>query len=343
MRYFPIFIDLEGKHVVVVGGGEEALRKVRLLLKTTANITVIATAVHPELAANTRLTFIEEAFQPPQLDGAAAVFSADVSQNAAVFLAAAARGIPVNTVDDAKFSTFLVPSIVDRDPVVVAIGTEGAAPVLAQGLRERIDALLPLTLGALAIAARELRVQVSRVVPQGSRRRSFWHSFFFGAIRDSFVSGDKRLYARQVARAMMGSGVVEGRVSIVDSEQSDAELITLKAQRRLMEADVIVHHFDNSKHILEFARRDAVRMETAAFDARGIAQVLAHEAEAGRLVVWLAKAALRNEVAEQLATQGVPIDVIPSVASNSEFRRGVDVVPFVARDNNAGSLLRAAS
>lgn len=181
MRYFPIFVDLQGRRVVVVGGGEEALRKVRLLLKTDAVIEVVAPQLHAELAESSRVHWVGTEFRPALLDGAALVCSADKALNAQVSAEAQARGIPVNAVDEADISTFIVPSIVDRDPVVVAIGTEGTAPVLGQSIRAKIDGLLPHSLGKVAARAQGLRERVANLVPAGNRRRAFWHDFFFGA------------------------------------------------------------------------------------------------------------------------------------------------------------------
>src|SRR4029078_10879332 len=142
MRYFPLFLDLDNRKAVIVGGGEEALRKVRLLLKTKARINIIAPALHDELASylkEGRVLWLAKSFLPALLDDAALVYSADDSLHHDVSVAARDRGIPVNAVDDAALSTFITPSIVDRDPVVVAIGTEGTSPVLGMGLRSRIE------------------------------------------------------------------------------------------------------------------------------------------------------------------------------------------------------------
>ena len=140
MRYFPLFFDLLNARVVVVGGGEEALRKIRLLLKTQAKIEVIAETLHPELLADGRVTWIAKSYDSKYLDGAALVFSSVPELNSIVSNDALVRHIPVNSVDNAALSNFIIPSIVDRDPVIVAIGTEGAAPILAQSLRAKIDA-----------------------------------------------------------------------------------------------------------------------------------------------------------------------------------------------------------
>jgi uroporphyrin-III C-methyltransferase / precorrin-2 dehydrogenase / sirohydrochlorin ferrochelatase len=242
MRYFPIFVDLENARVVVVGGGEEALRKVRLLLKTTAQIHVIAPKLHPELAENARVNWLAKSYKAEHLDGARLVYSADAELNAVVSADAQARGIQINAVDAADISTFIVPSIVDRDPVVVAIGTEGTAPVLGQGIRAKIDAMLPDKLGALAAKAQTLRGRVAQHIPHGNRRRAFWQQFFFGAPRDAFIAGDELNFHTTlhdaVTEALTGN---TGRVSLVGAGPGDPELLTLKAQRKLQEADVIVY------------------------------------------------------------------------------------------------------
>ncbi len=272
MRYFPVFVDLAGKRVVVVGGGEEALRKARLLLKTKAHIEVIAPALHPELAAETRVAWVSDIFLADMLDGAVLVFSADKALNEIVAAEARARGISVNAVDEAAISTFIVPSIVDRDPVVVAIGTEGAAPVLAQGLRAKVDALLPENLGALTRKAAALRDVAAAQVPIGTARRSFWQDFFFGGVAEASKTGDQVAYELALGDSLFNhSQGAKGRLSII-VPPADVELLTLKAQRRLMEADVIVT-LSPAPTLLEMARRDAVRSsdmaEGLALAARG--------------------------------------------------------------------------
>jgi uroporphyrin-III C-methyltransferase/precorrin-2 dehydrogenase/sirohydrochlorin ferrochelatase len=141
MRYFPLFLDLDGGTVLIVGGGLEALNKARLLAKTQARLHVVAPALEAELAAmveNGRVRWIARAFDSKLLEHVSAVFTSDRLLNVEVAAAARARRIPVNVVDEPELSTFLVPSIVDRDPVVIAIGTEGTSPVLGQGIRAKI-------------------------------------------------------------------------------------------------------------------------------------------------------------------------------------------------------------
>jgi uroporphyrin-III C-methyltransferase/precorrin-2 dehydrogenase/sirohydrochlorin ferrochelatase len=327
MRYFPIFFDLQDRKVIVVGGGEEALRKVRLLLKTTAKIAVIAPALHEELQAEPRVEWLSTRFTGYLLDGAALVYSADPELNARVSKEAQARGIPVNAVDEADISTFIVPSIVDRDPVVIAIGTEGTAPVLAQGLRAKIDAMLPQKLGALAARAAGLRARVAEAVPHGNRRRSFWHSFFFGPPREALFSGDDVAFALEVNDAIYDSAKPPvGRVSLVGAGPGDPELLTLKAQRKLQEADVIVYDRLVSAGVLEMARRDAVRIPVGKtpFEASPkqseINAILIREANAGRVVVRLKGGdpyIFGRGGEEQFALEqaGIAVDVVPGITA----------------------------
>ena len=207
------------------------------------------------------MEWLARRFAPNLLDDAALVYAADPELNNLVSVEAKARGIPVNVIDGAEISTFITPSIVDRDPVIVAIGTEGTAPVLGQGIRARIDAMLPNALGALAWKANALRPRVANEVPQGSRRRSFWNRFFFGSIRDAAIAGDEAGYAHELNIALNDEAKPSvGRVSLVGAGPGDPELLTLKAQRKLQEADVIVYDGQIGSGILELARRDAVRI-----------------------------------------------------------------------------------
>ncbi|MGH6875584.1 MAG: NAD(P)-dependent oxidoreductase, partial [Aestuariivirgaceae bacterium] len=263
MRYFPLFIDLKSRKVLVVGGGEEALRKIRLLLKTEARIEVIAAELHPELtdlAVGGNIAWVGREFSPTLLDGAACVFvAAGEELNSRVSREAHKRDILVNVVDEAELSSAIVPAIVDRDPLVIAVGTEGAAPVLAQGIRSELEADLPPFLGALTRAAGALRERVASSVPAGSSRRAFWHQFFFGNIRDAFARG-KSHFDSAVGDALSAAQPIRGRVSLVGAGPGDPELLTLKAQRKLREADVIVYDRLIGPSILEYARRDAVRI-----------------------------------------------------------------------------------
>ena len=339
MRYFPVFYDLQDRPVTVIGGGEEALRKVRLLLKTGAAINVIAPLLHNELAATPRVNWIARRYHTGLIEGAALVISADAELNARVAADAKALGIPVNAVDAPEISTFIVPSIVDRDPVVVAIGTEGKAPVLGQGLRARIDSLLPARLGELARAAGTLRDRVAASVPAGNRRRGFWQRFFFGDVRDAYLAGESCNYLAGVENLFAEESYPPvGRVSFVTAPD-DPELLTLKAQRRLLEADVIVHDRAVPASILELARRDSGRVAVAGELYDGATDVLLAEAKSGKLVVRLSVKEPSLEETVSVAAEGLAFETVPAVAPP----KPAEAEPFPTRDDITTSLLRAAS
>lgn len=341
MCYFPIFFDLENRPVTVVGGTEEALRKIRLLLKTGAVINVIAPEIHEELAANPRVNWIAKAYQTGLLEGSALVYSADAALNERVAADAQGFGIPVNAVDNPDISTFIVPSIVDRDPVVVAIGTEGTAPILGQGLRARIDAMLPQALGDLAKAASDLRERVATSIPPGNRRRSFWYRFFFGDVREAYIAGDSCTYLAGVEKLFESEAhPPKGRVSFVSIGSDDPELLTIKAQRKLHEADVIVHDRAVAQDILEMARRDAVRVPVKGELYDGATDVLLAEAKAGRLVVRLSAGEPSLEETVSVASEGISFETVPAVAAP---KPAADVIPFPVREDIRDAILRAAS
>ena len=174
MRYFPLFADLAKAHVLVVGGGEQATQKVRLLRKTSAHITVVAEGVTDELRElgdQSAIWVIPRAFLARDLDGQRLVYAAtgDRLLDAAVSRAARARSVPVNVVDAPGLSTFIMPAIVDRDPVTVAIATEGAAPVLAREIKTLLETLLPANFGTLAKRAQALRETIAKASPMPAR------------------------------------------------------------------------------------------------------------------------------------------------------------------------------
>lgn len=338
MRYFPIFMDLDNRRIVMVGGGEEATRKIRLLLKTSAIIEVVAAELHPELAGNPRVIWKAKTFTPALLEGAALVYSADKELNATVSAAAQALGIPVNAVDDAAISTFIIPSIVDRDPVVVAIGTEGTAPVLGQGIRGQIDALLPQSIGSLARKAADLRKVVADIVPAGNRRRSFWQRFFFGDVREAHEAGDAVALELSVQDSLfLETRSSSGRLTYILAD-TDPDLLTLKALRRLQEADVILHDGSAPVAILEMARRDAIRQQTNGTETLRVATA---ELSKGMRVVRLLANDGANISAEKscMRQAGIAIESIgtPRVSKTE------NITPFPVRDDLRDAILRAAS
>ena len=359
MRYFPMFLDMRERRVVVVGGGEEALRKVRLLLKSEAIVTLVADRLHPELdglVSHGAVAWLGTRFEAGMLDGAALVFvAADAALEAAVSTASQARGIPVNVVDRADLSTFITPAIVDRDPLVIAIGTEGAAPVLGQGIRQEIEAMLPPRLGALARRAVRLRARVAASFEAGAPRRDFWQRFFFGAIRDSFLGRDPAAFEAALAAALDGSPKSRtGRVSLVGAGPGDPELLTLKAQRKLNEADVIVYDRLVGPGILEYARRDAIRIPVGKQPGKpsptqsDITAILIEEAGKGLNVVRLKGGdpyvfGRGGEEQAALEAAGIPVEVVPGITAALGCAASIGL-PLTQRGRNmAITLITGAS
>ena len=299
MRYFPVFADLAEAEVLVAGGGEAAAQKVRLLRKTSARITVMAERLNSELGELARAGALRHVPRLPRaadLAGQCLVYAAtgDRQLEAELFAAARARGIPINVVDAPELSTFLTPAIVDRDPIVVAIGTEGAAPVLAREIKSRLESWLPANLGTLAKKALSLRRRVALRIGEPQARRHLWERLFRGAFRRAVLTGAdgeaQRIFARELEAAATPN---LGRVVLIGCGPGDPDLLTLKAVQRLQEADVLVVDRLVNPQILEYARRDARRIFVGkapggpATSQAEINRILIAEAAAGQVVARL--------------------------------------------------------
>jgi uroporphyrin-III C-methyltransferase / precorrin-2 dehydrogenase / sirohydrochlorin ferrochelatase len=264
MNYFPVFFDLRAQKVLVVGGGEVALRKVMLLERCGAAITLIAPQITPELMARASMGTLKlgiREFEPADLDGARLVIVATsrAAINRWVASLSEARGIPVNVVDDLEASRFIVPAIIDRDPVLVAISTGGASPVLARRLRERLEALIPKRIGEFAAWLHTLRRAAKRRLRDTHARRRFFEQLVDGPAARHFAAGDSqgasRIAQQLLARSSQSPAV--GEVTLVGAGPGDPELLTLKALRALQDADVILHDRLVPKAVLDLSRRDA--------------------------------------------------------------------------------------
>ncbi len=236
MNYFPVFFDLKDQSVLVVGGGEVALRKVSLLERTGAQITVVAPWIAPELrdrAARGALKLQEREFAPGDLDGARLVIVATSQRaiNRWIAQLADVRHIPVNVVDDREASRFIVPAIVDRDPVLVAVSTGGTSPVLARRLRERLETLIPQRFGALALWLRGLRETGMERLRDTQERRRFFENLIDGAAAKRFLDGDRH-GAMDIAQRLLdstaGAARPAGEVTLVGAGPGDPELLTQK-------------------------------------------------------------------------------------------------------------------
>ena len=341
MRHFPVFIDTRMARVVVSGAGAVALAKLRLILKSEAEVAVFGVEPVPEVldfAANGRISLSDRAVEASDLAGAGLFYVAD-EDDAAIARARALgtqAGVPTNVVDNLEASDFITPAIVDRDPVTVAIGTEGAAPVLARAIKRDVEAMLPASTGLLARVARAFR-PAAEALPEGSARRRFWSRFFFEAGPDAVRGGGAsaaeaalpELLAEELAR-----GAAPGRVALVGAGPGDPDLLTRRAAALLHEADVVIHDRLVSGAILELARREAVVIEAgktgfgASWKQDDInAEMVAH-ARDGHLVVRLKGGdpvvfGRLDEEIEALSAAGVAYEVVPGVTAASGAAAGL--------------------
>jgi uroporphyrin-III C-methyltransferase/precorrin-2 dehydrogenase/sirohydrochlorin ferrochelatase len=265
LNAFPVFLKVEGERVVIVGGGEEALAKARLLGQSSAALRIVADEPTRELRewiAGNGATQVDAAYVPEHLNGAVMVFAASGEEALDARVAADARvaGIPVNAVDRPELCDFFTPALVNRAPVAVAIGTEGAGPVLAQMIRARIDQMLSPSLGPLAALAASFRGAAERLLPKGNRRRRFWSDFFSGAPARAIAAGDFSLAHDVVTELLLSDKPAAGHIALVGAGPGAEDLLTLRAQRLLMEADVIVFDALVPEAVVAMGRRDAERL-----------------------------------------------------------------------------------
>ena len=265
LNAFPIFMRVAGEAVVIVGNGDEALAKARLLSQSSARLRIVAADAEPALRewiAASGAEHVAAAYESIHLDGAALAFAAtgDEALDGRISGDARKAGIPVNAVDRPELCDFFTPALVNRAPLVVAIGTEGAGPVLAQIVRSRIDRLLSPSLGPLAALANSFREAAERVLPKGSPRRRFWREFFTGAPSLAMEAGDAAAARRAATELLSRATTAKGHVSLVGAGPGAEDLLTLRAQRRLMEADVILYDALVPEAVVAMGRRDAERI-----------------------------------------------------------------------------------
>ncbi|KHN64037.1 siroheme synthase CysG [Aeromonas hydrophila] len=334
MDYLPIFCRLDNKPVLLVGGGEVAERKARLLLDAGAQLTVVAPELDPELAelaANGSIEWLAGEFAPAQLTGKWLVVAATDRRevNALVYQSANQARIFANVVDDPKRSSFIMPSIIDRSPLMVAISSGGKAPVLARLLREKLEALLPQHLGAVAAFAGSLRERVkARFASMGERRR-FWERLL-GADRlgQALARGDSAS-ANQLADSLFADeSQTGGEVVLVGAGPGDPGLLTLHALRQMQQADVVVYDRLVSDEVMALVRRDAKRIFVGkqagnhCVPQEGINQLLLDEAKKGQRVVRLKGGdpfifGRGGEELETLVGSGVGFQVVPGITAAS--------------------------
>ncbi|MCQ4163035.1 siroheme synthase CysG [Roseomonas sp. GC11] len=268
---FPVFLDLAGHRVLVVGGGEMAAAKCRLLGRTGADLHAVDPAPEEEmnaLAAEGALTLHRRPFAAADLEGVRLCYVALESEEeaAAVVAEARARGVLVNAVDRRPLCDFVTPALVERGALTIALGTAGAAPALARDLRGRVETAIPPGYGALADFCRDWRAEASARLEGRALRRRFWDAVLDGPVAEAVLAGD-RAGAEQQMRALLeqaastGLPVPPGQALLVGAGPGDPGLLTLKGLRALQRADVVLYDKLASPAVLELARRDARRVD----------------------------------------------------------------------------------
>ncbi|HXH02574.1 MAG TPA: siroheme synthase CysG [Candidatus Competibacteraceae bacterium] len=334
MDALPLFMNLDNRPCLVVGGGGVAARKVALLLEAGGRVTVVAPELHGELAAlveQGRVAHIARRFQAEDLQDAELVIAAtdERAVNAQVAELARAQRLPVNVVDSPELSSVTLPAIVDRSPVLIAVGTGGASPVLARLLRGKLEALIPAAYGLLARLAGEFREQVKSVLPQQARRR-FWERVFQGEVADLALSGREGAARAALARALEDARAERtlGEVYLVGGGPGDPSLLTLRALQLMQQADVVLYDRLVSEQVLALVRRDAERIYVGkaqsnhALPQERINQLLADLAKQGKRVLRLKGGdpfifGRGGEEIQLLTEQGVPFQVVPGVTAAS--------------------------
>ncbi|MEP0232903.1 siroheme synthase CysG [Roseibium sp.] len=328
---FPTFFKVAGKRVCVVGHGDEAAAKVRLLGETNASVEVISKEIEPALADAIVAVggkHVAEEFRPALLNGAALVFSAreDEALDSAVVQAARIFGVPVNAVDKPHLCDFYTGALVNRAPIAVAITSTGVGPVLARQIRARIETILPRSTGDLARLAESFRDAAVKMIPDGVSRRRFWARFFSGSVATSVHAGNLDKARQEAQRLLNGPTGEPGFVWLVGAGPGAEDLLTLRAQRLLQEADVIVHDALVPAAVVAMGRRDAERISVGKRKgAHSVAQkdinhLLVDLGREGRKVVRL-KAGdpmIFGRAAEEmdaLREAGLEFEVVPGVTA----------------------------
>ncbi|EOU9539820.1 siroheme synthase CysG [Cronobacter dublinensis] len=334
MDHLPIFCQLRNRACLLVGGGDVAERKARLLLEAGATLTVNALAFVPQFEAwaeQGMLTLAPGAFDARLLDECWLVIAAtdDDEVNNAVSDAAEARRIFCNVVDAPKQASFIMPSIIDRSPLMVAVSSGGTSPVLARLLREKLEALLPQHLGKVAGYAGQLRRRVKQTFSSMSERRRFWEKFFVNDRLAQSLANDDEQAVTRITDTLLNEPLDDrGEVVLVGAGPGDPGLLTIKGLQQIQQADIVVYDRLVSDDIMNLVRRDADRVfvgKRAGFHCvpqEEINQILLREAQRGKRVVRLKGGdpfifGRGGEELETLCEAGIPFSVVPGITAAS--------------------------
>ena len=342
MNFFPAFLKVEGRRCLVVGGGEIAARKARLLLAAGAQLTVVAPRLAPameRLVESGGIRWRRREFDERDVDGHWLVVGATGVPAVEQRIASAAEESRVfcNSVDNPPECSFITPAIVDRSPIVVAVSSGGAAPVLARQIRARIEALLPAGLGRIARIAGDWRDRVRETIAGLAERRAFWERFF-----DVAQAGDEADAVRTIEAMLDASHPAGGEAWLVGAGPGDPDLLTLAALHCLQNADVILHDRLVSPEILALARRDADLIAVGkkpgcrANSQEQINALLVELVASGKRVCRLKGGdpfifGRGGEEAQALAEAGFPCRVVPGITAASGCAAAAGI-PLTHRD-----------
>lgn len=350
MQYFPIFLDTTDINCLVVGGGEVAARKVELLLKTSADITVVAPWVCDTLlkfAKQEKIQLIVRPYSESDLSDKQMVFVAtDNSElNIQVHDQARAQKILVNVVDNTPLCQFITPSIIDRSPIIIAMSSGGVAPVLLRYLRQKLESVIPQKISLLGQFSEKFRESVKKRFKSVTERRYFWEDVLDGDIAENLLQGNQQLAEHKFLEKLSSDQASKtvGEVYLVGAGPGDPDLLTFRALRLMQKADVVVYDRLVSPEILELVRRDAEKIYVGKAKSKHtvpqneINELLAKEALAGNRVVRLKGGdpfifGRGGEELETLIEYGVNFQVVPGItaASGAASYAGI---PLTHRDH----------
>ena len=351
MDFLPIFYKITGKRCLIVGGGAIAARKAELLLKAGAEITLVALEVGDrlrELAVNASIDIVERAFVEQDLDATVCAIAATDNErtNRQIAELAEARGLPVNVVDRPDLCTFIMPSMIDRDPVQLAISTGGVSPVLARMLRSKLESCIPGAYGELAKLAEAFRERVKQTLPNVESRRRFWESILDGQVAELVFAGrnDEARALLQQELDAFDLDTVRGEVYLVGAGPGDPDLITFKALRLMQKADVVVYDRLVSEPILDMVRRDAEKIYAGkassnhSIPQESINQLLVRLAKEGKRVLRLKGGdpfifGRGGEEIAELIDEGIEFQVVPGITAASGCASYAGI-PLTHRDHS---------
>ncbi len=335
MDYLPLFFKLTNQDVLLVGGGNVALRKARLLCRAGAKVTVISHRVCDELQqlldTNQGVTIVGE-YHSALLDNKMLVIAAtdDNELNERVHFDAVENNTPVNVVDSPKLCTFVFPAIVDRSPLVIGISSGGSAPVLARLLRARLETWIPKSYGKLASIANHFRDQVKQKFSTVNHRRVFWENVLQGQIAEKVFAGRESEAIRLIETKLTNEDPEHqvGEVYLVGGGPGDPELLTFKALRLMQQADIVLYDALVSEAVLDLCRRDAdlvfvgKKRDNHAVPQEGINELLVKHAQLGKRVVRLKGGdpfifGRGGEELETLKAHNIPFQVVPGITAAS--------------------------